>query len=145
MADKFDRETFERVFSDAHIVDIDFSEWDKKVSLWVLADHYEAWTQRRPLIVVDFLAVLEFAFKMPSADFALKSQKEHLQWNADDFEIEKLSSSIRVRLFGPKYAPSLTIECQAIVIRQAKADLLDQKFPGWNQPYSGFVRPGPDN
>lgn len=144
MAEQFDRRTFERVFSDAHIIDIDFSEWDKKIALWALADHYEDWTHRCPVVVVEFHGILELACKMPPREFGLDAPNEHLQWNIDDFEIDEQSSNIRIRLFGSASSPSLTIECETITFRRASSDTLDQTFPGWNRPYSALARPSID-
>jgi hypothetical protein len=141
MSMKFDRATFEKVFSDAHVIDVDLSEWDKQVALWTLADHYEDWTHRCPIVVVEFRGVREFTCRMPPPEAALESPDEHLQWNVDDFELHVGEHSMRVRLFGSTYSPSLTVEFEAISFRSFPSELLDQSFPGWNRPYSALARP----
>lgn len=142
MVEKFDRTTFERVFSDCQVIDVDFSEWDKRIVLWTLADHYENWNTRCPVVVVEFEAVREFVCQLPAADLELESPDAHLQWNIHDFEVQENRHSIRAHLFGLESSPILRIECALITFRKSSAELLDSTFPRWNRPYAGLARPG---
>ena len=66
MLRKFDHEIFLRVFSDARVIDVGFSEWTKQIAFWVLADHYEEWLgQPCPLVIIKFEEVCSFSCKMP--------------------------------------------------------------------------------
>lgn len=144
MANPFDVSEFKRIFSDAHVVDVDLSEWDKRICLWVLADHFENWTARCPLVVVEFGRVREFACRLPSAQHTLEAENRHVQWRIDDSKVEQTGAGLLVRLSGSVYSPVLTIECDSISFRADDIRLLDKLWPGWNQPYSALARPSID-
>ena len=138
MNNQFDRDTFERVFSDAHVIDIDLSRWDKRISFWVLADHYENWSHRCPLVVVDFVNVHEIHWKMP--ELRLEDDEHHLQWVIYSALIEE-TTSLRFELSGSPSSPIFVIACESVEIRQMPIEIVDAVAPGWNRPYSGFARP----
>jgi len=142
MSKAIDRNLFESVFSDADVVDIDLSEWDKRLSLWVLADHWQDWQNRKPLVVVDFEGIIEFSCRFPQSECNLVGESAHLQWNIYDFDISESEVGVRVRLHGMKSSPILTIECSTIRFRQNPIEWLDRINPGWNRPQSGLARPG---
>ena len=139
MAKKLGQEIFDRVFSDAHVIDIDFSQWDKRIELWVLADHYENWRSRKPLVVVSFVEVQEFIFSTgeyrPGTD-------GHLQWRVDSCEVEEQSNQVRIRLWGSRQFPVAQITCNTIDIKSVPSHILDKCFPGWSKPNAGLARPG---
>jgi hypothetical protein len=137
---KFDRNLLERVFSDAHVIDIDFSSWDKHISILVVSDHYEARSDRCSVLVIEFRNVRVFACSMPQPEMRLDEPERHLQWNVDDFEIQELNATIRLRLFGSPSSPILNVECEGIEIRPVSNRMLDETFPGWNRPFAGLVR-----
>ena len=87
MSKKVDRNLLERIFSDAYVVDIDFSEWDKRICFLVLADRYEAWSDRSPAVLIEFYNVREFSCRMPQPEIGFDEPEKHLQWKIDDFEI----------------------------------------------------------
>lgn len=140
MASGFDREIFERVFSDAHVIDIDMSGWDKRVSFWVLADHYEIWEHRCPLVVVDFCNVHEFNCKMP--ELRLPETNRHLQWNIDTISVsESLPLRFDLAESCSSSSPIFSITCESVDIRRLPIEVVDAAVPGWGRPYSGFARP----
>lgn len=141
---KLDRETLRRVFSDAHVVDVDLSAWDKYFSIWMLADHYENWTGRCPLVVVDFYEVRLLKYEMPVIVQA-GSRDWHLQWRIDDFCLREDEDTIHIELSGPVSSPALQIECRHIEVRPASAEMLDELSPGWNEPHAGLARPSIEN
>lgn len=138
MSSHFDRNTFERVFSDAHVIDIDLSRWDKQVSFWVLADHYEKWRDRCPLVVVDFVNVHDIHWNMP--ELRLEGDERHLQWVIDIALIEE-TIPLRFELSGSPSSPTFVISCESVEIRPVPTEIVDTVAPGWNRPYSGFARP----
>jgi hypothetical protein len=61
MSNPKELEVLERIFSDAHVKDVDFSVWDQSLAICVLADHFREITGGRcPLILVRFREVKEF-------------------------------------------------------------------------------------
>jgi len=144
MGNQFNHETFRRVFSDAHVIDVDFSEWDKQISLWALADHYENWAGRCPCVVVEFRRVREFSCSMPEPDLTPESPGEHLQWNIYEFVADDHGSALYFRLSGSPSSPILQIRCDSVSIRAVPIDALDAVCAGWNRPFAPFARPGID-
>lgn len=136
----------ERIFSDAHLVDLDFSAWDKELRLFVLADHYRAWEGRCPLLFLRFTGVRKFEVEFHHLDLELKNvlgPEAHVQWLIDDPEIQRegrhydllLSSSLAA-------APTLRLLCENVLVTEIDPAPIDRGFPGWNQPGSGLIRPG---
>jgi hypothetical protein len=143
MAKPFDQRLFEQIFSDAHVIDVDFSQWDKLVSLCVVADHVEVPTPSRlPLFLVDFLQVSKFFLTLNHLKVGLEDAEKHFQWNIDDFKIQNSNKTIVISLFGGPTWPKLEIECQEIVFQHLSHAILDDLFPDWNAPYKGLARPG---
>ena len=136
------RETMQRVFSDAHVVDVDFSHWDKHIAIWVLADHLEDWTERCPLVVVEFIGVRECSMRFNHYADGVGDPDQHVQWRIDDLEILDRGGLCLTRLYSGHTAPHLEILCERIEIRKAAHSILDSCFPGWNKPYSALARPG---
>lgn len=130
-----------RVFSDAHIVDIDMSQWDVKISIWVLADHYFAWSDRMPLVAVDFQGVAELSMSIPR--LAPLSDQRHYQWRIHDFVYSRPNELHSLKFWGIESSPIMTIVCEGIQIRLEDHAILDRLNPKWTQPYSGFARLGP--
>ena len=106
----------------------------------VLADHYEAWSDRSPAVLIEFYNVREFSCRMPQPEIGFDEPEKHLQWKIDDFEIQVSNAITRLRLFGSPSSPVLNIECEGIEIRSIAGFLLDKTFPGWNKPFAGLVR-----
>lgn len=143
MSEPFDRRLFEQIFSDAHVIDLDFSQWDKFVSLCVVADHIDVSTSSRlPLFLVHFQRVSKFFLTFNHLEVTLKDADKHFQWNIDDFRIKKTKDRFVISLFGSANWPHLIVECQDILFRRISNAVLDSLFPGWNAPYKGLVRPG---
>jgi hypothetical protein len=142
MGAPFDRQLFELIFSDAHVIDVDFSQWDQHVDLCVVADHTQVRTPPRlPLFLVEFWRVSKFALTLNHLEVQLDRPEQHFQWNIDDFRVDKAGQRLAISLFGGKTWPGLQIECADIRIRQLPNSILDNLFPGWNRPHSGLARP----
>ena len=143
MSPTFDRKLFQQIFSDAHVVDVDFSNWDESVSLCVVADHVKVPTESRlPLFLIEFLRISKFHVNFNHLEVEVERPEEHFQWNIDEFRIQIDKCRISVSLFGGKTWPKLDITCEGIEIRPIANSLLDELFPGWNKPFSGMARPG---
>jgi hypothetical protein len=143
MAAPFDRRLFEQIFSDAHIVDVDFSKWDRSICICVVADHVDVPTPTRlPLFIVDFLRVTKFCVMFNHLDVELDDPNQHFQWNIDEFRIEARQNMVAVSLFGGKTWPRLEIDCGGIELRRIASAILDDLLPGWNKPYQGLARLG---
>jgi hypothetical protein len=134
--------TIERVFSDAHVIDVDLSEWDRRIALWVLADHFRNWSDRCPVVVVEFEDVKEFRIQMSSTKVVPDSLRKHVQWRFDDVDLQRTKDSISITAKGSSSSPVLAVVCKTIEIREVDSNLLDKLNPGWNKPWSPFARGG---
>jgi hypothetical protein len=135
-----DNDKLERVFSDADVIDLDFSCWDKRVSIWVLADHWEDWHHRKPLVIVDFNNASEFKLDFPDKGNGPDAQSQHVHWHIYSIEIAK-KSAFDVSLRGSASSPELRICCEAVSFRTFSIEKVDILNPGWDEPYRGLARP----
>jgi hypothetical protein len=143
MPEQYDRQLFEQIFSDAHVVDVDFSRWDERVSLYVVADHaIPSAADRLAVFVVNFERVFRFSVDFNHFEVKLDEAHQHFQWNIDDFSIREDQKHLAISLFGGATWPRLEIQCEKVAIRRIANSVLDELFPGWNKPYSGLARPG---
>ena len=142
-----DWEYIERVFSDCHVLDIDLSEWDCRITLLVVADHVESdeWGRNPPLLV-SFLRVhdMRIAFNHLEIKLKLDEPGVHFQWQIDTAidKTEKGKRTHRLLLSGLTATPTLDIEFEHIKVEQLRCADLDRKLPGWTDPSGPFVRPG---
>jgi len=140
---------FKRIFSDAHLIDIDLSSWDEVISLLVLADHApRAPGDRLALVAVDFLLPKKFDIEFLHFEFEhLKTQLkpgEHVQWMIDCSKVEKdkKTGNLTIALWGAGApTPRLHIVCEDVRIRSVPHDAFDDVNPMWDQPKQGFARP----
>lgn len=142
MPKSFDQEILARVFSDADVVDVDFSEWDKQILLWVLADHWADWKLRKPLVAVTFKGVTQFSIELPPDELKVDDPESHLQWHLYESSVETFGEIIRLRVTGMPCAPKLTVDCRRIEFDEYPNHILDKINPGWNRPASGLARLG---
>lgn len=145
METEMDRKLFEQIFSDAHVVDLDLSEWDKSTDLYVLADHVESAEGGGgpPLFALHFLRARSFKLEHDAASVEGLAPHEHVQWSIDDFRLEETPAEISVSLWGMESSPRIEIICEDIQINPFPARVFDELFPGWSEPYRGLARPGP--
>jgi len=91
------KELFELIFSDALLVDIDLSVWDKRISLYVLADRVgRVAGNLLPMFVVEFsnMRSWNIHFNHLSFDPPIELEPdEHVQWR-----IRSSKSSMAYRL-----------------------------------------------
>jgi hypothetical protein len=144
MGHAFDKKQLLHIFSDALIIDVDLSSWDKYVDLWVLADHYRKWTDRMPLVIVRFSHVTSMNFAFQHYGIELECPRQHFKWRIDDFDISQNGNLVSIMLYSSSAHPRLQITCTAINVYDRDHSILDRLFPGWGSPYSAFVRPGID-
>ncbi len=137
-----ERMQFEGIFSDAHVVDVDLSRWDKSIDLYVLADHMgRVEGNRLPLFVVQFIEVRRLSFERSVANPEL-GPDEHVQWLIDDFRIEEAGDEVAISLWGHRASPRIELVCRDVDINPVELRVFDELFPGWNQPSRGLARPG---
>ncbi|MEL6338544.1 MAG: hypothetical protein AAFQ65_01415 [Myxococcota bacterium] len=133
-------EAFARVFSDAHILDLDFSLWDENLSVLLVADHFEA--SGPAVLVVTFRAVRHFSVVYNHHDIELENG--HFQWLIHEAREHPPTHKGRrsTRLSGHHASPVTEIEFDDFEILEVDQSLLDRIAPGWREPGGPFVRRG---
>jgi hypothetical protein len=132
------------IFSDAQVVDVDFSQWDYGLSIWMLADHLlESGDRHIPLVVVTFEAVTQFSVSLQHyAD--RPPPPKHFQWRVHNCEFGTIVDGVPVdfQFWGTRGMPTVTIRCGRVSVRRESHRVLDAVFPKWSQPWSSLARPG---
>lgn len=137
-----DRDRFMQIFSDAHVIDVDFSRWDEAIVLYVLADHAPRTAEgKKPLFAVEFHRVAHLQVDFLHLNEEPLEAGEHFQWMIDDFSIHTTSTGLEVALWGLTNTPRIEIECAGVSIKAVPLHLLDKAFPGWAEPSRPLARP----
>lgn len=133
---------FKAIFSDAQVLDVDFSNWDNCIQLCVVGSDVEyPIPDKLPLFMVEFRRVSSFQCSFRHLDIQLEDEEHHFQWHIHDFSITNSGQETNVALIGAGASPNLNIICAGYDIRSLPHKLLDKLFPGWRQPYGPLVRP----
>lgn len=136
-----DTDLLRSIFLDAHVLDLDFSRWDRSVKILVVATEMPADSEKRlPVFVVDFLAVTELSVKLSHLDQPL--EEGHYQWRAHSFKLSRRGEKTHLVISGSKQFPVLALTCGDIQVRTVDQRALTRSFPGWDRPGGPFVRPG---
>ncbi|HVK74446.1 MAG TPA: hypothetical protein VM734_14040 [Kofleriaceae bacterium] len=131
-----------QIFSEAHIVDVDLSEWDRRVSLLAIAGHVErVEPSRLPLLLVHFIGVRALNLQFRHFHVQLPDE-DHVQWQVDQMSREPTAVGFRVTLVGSLATPRLDIDAAAVETERVTSWELGREFPGWSRPGAPFVRPG---
>lgn len=140
-----DADLFSSIFRDAHIVDIDFSQWSQRIRLCVIGvDAVFPLPERLPLFFVDFVEVLEFSCRFRHLDVKLDDPKAFFQWRVDDFEISSADGFFSITFLGSVKLPEFKVVCREVDIASLSHKVLDETFPGWDRPGLPLARPGID-
>jgi hypothetical protein len=135
------QELFLSIFRDAHVVDIDMSQWDRCIRLVVVAIEATAFpTKRLPVYIVELQQVSELVINFHHYD--RPTDFGHYQWNIDTVRLEEVESGFRVQLSGSRLMPGCTILFADADIRLLDNSRLDRRFPGWSKAGAPFIRAG---
>ena len=137
------RNLFNIVFQEAHVVDFDFSQWDRRLRLVVVAGLFgENFEGRGPLHNVDFIRVKELSWHATNLDVVLDSPEEHCQWVIMDFHVGKQDQFDSIKLFSFSPTPTMQVTCSDVQISELDPDVVDRVNPEWNRPGCPLARPG---
>jgi hypothetical protein len=137
------RKLFNIVFQEAHVVDFDFSQWDRRLRLVVVAGLFgENFEGRGPLHNVDFIRVKELSWHANHLGVVLDSPEQHCQWVIMEFQVEKRLECYSIKLSGFGPTPMMEVTCSDVQISELDAGVVDRVNPDWNRPYCPLARPG---
>lgn len=140
----FDRETFDTIFSDAAVEDVDFAEWDRRIDLFVRADHMPLEGGHMPLYRISFLAPHSFGmeFNREAIDRVI-GPGDCLGWWIEESRIERVGPLWNVLLLPSQpCSPQLRVLCEDLEITRESASALLSLFPETkDRPMGVFARP----
>ena len=140
---------FEWIFEDAYLVDVDLSNWDRFIALYLEASHAaERYpSSSSPLFIVEFQHVrtwnLTFNQRHRDAN-AEPGTHEHTRWRIDDFAVQPVAGGQQFTFRGSAKDPCLTVVCESVNVRVLPRHIPDQLFPDWDKSSRRFIRPGLD-
>lgn len=136
----------ELIFSDATLIDVDFSKWDKFISFVFVSDHYERYEMNafRPILEIKFYDVTDvhFEFWHHERNVFVGKPDKHIQWNIDQSEIDKLGKKYNLSFYESGLMPKVFIKFSRIEIEKVDHKFFNTINPKWAEPNSGFARPG---
>lgn len=99
-----DADLLHEIFLDAHVLDLDFSRWDRSVKILVVATEMPPdGDGHLPVFIVDFLGVEEFTVRFSHLDRPL--DEGHYQWRADSFDLSMRGARYIWRSLGRSNFP----------------------------------------
>jgi len=133
------------VFSDADLIDIDFSTWDSLISVYVVADHVPSAIQgKRAIVAIRFSGVQRFDWSFHHhgfTKFPLKTDPDqHLNWNIYRANIS-LGTICELTLSGSEQFPVLRIEFDDVYTELVDHSNFAEVNPDWFKAGSGLARP----
>lgn len=129
----------EKIFRDAVIIDVDFTDWNDKIVLGVIAcsaSMVKSGKQR--VFLVEFYKTSQFQCSFNH--FATRRKmKVHFVWRIDKLRIVRngRSSTLMFRYY-PDF-PELHITFEKFKIIEVETKVLDKCFPGWASSGSGLA------
>lgn len=129
----------EVIFSDCDVVDVDFSEWDKFISIVVVSDHMEHKNGRRPVFIVKFIEVVSINFRYVKEVPILDGNK-HCTWSISGSELLVDGDVMHFSLSSSSPGSNIEVKCRQVELESIENKTLDVFFPGWNKPYSPLIR-----
>ena len=122
---------FPYVFADTYVVDLDFSTWQRSVSLYLTADYASEHRRYYPeIFLVEFLRVRqwEIAFNHFDSDNA-DEEKEHFYWEITRYEAQPAPRGMQFTFWSREDHPRMTIACEQVLIRELPRVIIEQIQP----------------
>ena len=142
-----DMEIFPYIYEDAYVVDLDFSAWQRVITLTLNADHAsEMRHYRAELFILEFTGVRrwDLAFNHHDRPAEAEWEREHFFWRIGHYEARSAPEGLQLTIWGEERHPRLTIVCEALDIREVPRYIVDQLYPDWSGTPRRFIRPSLD-
>ena len=140
-------EILELVFSDAELIDIDFSSWDKHISFIVKSDHYKSHYTKDgffvPIINLKFSGITDvhFEFSHHEKNSLEDDPDKHYHWIIDQSTIDKNGKHYRLSFFQSGVMPKVSISFKDVKIEEMDHKYFDRVNPQWEKQNAGLARP----
>lgn len=147
MITKTQQDLLKRAFSDADLIDIDFSRWDEDIELLVITDHVRSKKgYARSLIAFRFHGVREIKWAFHHHDFSKfplkRNRNQHLNWNIYTSELVSEGKLYRLSLAGSEQFPRLELLFDDVQSEEVPHSFFAEVNPDWSRTDQGLGRPG---
>lgn len=140
MDDKYSE--LHKILADCDLIDIDFSNWDFEISLWVVADHMPFHASKRPIFELSFKGVKTFLWNFSGRNSEDQvGQNSHYKWNIYKSQITDHGGLVEIELSGSPQMPKILIKCESISTMRKSHSELDAVNPNWANPHGSLARP----
>jgi hypothetical protein len=136
-----DEEKFKDIFTLGKIIDIDLSQWDRRLRLVVIAMEETDLAENGylPIYAVDFEKLSHLDMDI----FHLNGDVEgYYQWNATLKSIATENGAYVIQLSGIPELAGMKIVCSDVAVTPVKKSVIDAVCPGWDKPRSPLARAG---
>jgi hypothetical protein len=135
----------EAIFSDAQVIDIDFSNWDKFISILVVADHLKStfYNHRLPIYEIKFLQTVKISFNFNHHDdnIFIDNNDLHYQWMIDQSSIDNdKNGNYFLTLFQNNNQPKIEISFKDLETKEISPQYFDEINAKWFKPNSSLAR-----
>ncbi len=127
---------------EAQVIDFDFSEWDRRVRLVVIAWLGRNFPGRGALHNIDFLDVRSLSWESRHLGITLDSPKQRFQWHILQAKVrrEKGECLVELSTLGP--GPDVRIKCRDVGVSKLNRSVVHRINPNWGMPDTPLARPG---
>lgn len=130
------------LFSGAYVVDIDFSAWQRSITLYLVSHHASEMRGYYPeVFAVEFERVRQWNVTFQHLERSDEELGDHFYWNIWRYSAERLKQGVEISLWGGEVHPRLVIVCEKIAIRELPGYLLAQAVPNRPESEYAFLRP----
>ena len=134
------------IFSDAALVDLDFSDWTNEIRLCLVSDHFHREEGKsRPILLLTFKGVRRMECSFNHHEYIAKDPNwrkgDHFVWDIYESKIERGAVS-KVTVSGSRRFPVMTIEFEDVTIEKISSGMLTKISPNWADRNQGLARPG---
>ncbi len=134
-------DSLSHIFSDALLIDIDFSKWNDSIDMYLIGPSEEGvLSNRLPVYLVSFKEVVNFSCSFNHHQAQKTDGIDNFQWRIHCFKNHKIDDLYTSTFWYFEDFPRVTVKYKYIKVSQVKAKNLDDLFPEWNKPFSGFIR-----
>src|SRR5688572_3167303 len=121
--DDHTRKILMTILSDAHVVDLDISEWDRHIALVVVADHIKPRGHSRSIFLLRFVRPTHFSIDYVNP-VEIPEDKSYCQWNLHDFRFAKANGFEDWTLISARPGPNLRIVFKTVSVVEMRREVL---------------------
>jgi hypothetical protein len=130
------------IFREAHVVDIDFAQWDRALRLVVVAREVDDPGDPTRHAVFEIELTFVSAFEVTFQHLDDPVDEGHFQWVAYKLTRKREGDATRITFQGSPLMPITSIVYRGLDITRIDSRDLDRAFPGWARPGAPLLRAG---